>query len=647
MVTKIKRDGIMRSGKIIVYICILLLLTGGFAAAQNGGPVWEGTASMSRYGEFPATGLYAASNSFPRNTIVEVENLQNGKTASVIIADRLNNPGLFMLLSREAAGALGITQDETVQVRVALESESESIAESLVEERPYSRDPDVNPAASAERYELPELEEEAQPEEAQPEVAVEEEPVEPEEAPEPEEPAEAPEVIEDETPRLATAIETPEIREARLPSLNLPAEPEEAEPVQTEEPAAEPAGEELPRVSVMAGSPDYKAFRLPDLALPAGPPEPGESEKDAAPERELPEMTALQTSPDIPGLTLSAVAVPEEPGEEAPEEPVFENGEISLASMSNPSPDVEPLELWDLDVPDEPGRKVVAEEDEVPSMSDVAGSPFVEELHAAALKEPLDPSELPGETEIAEAAEEKEPEDSVPELSELLITPEARTLALDSVDEPEEPAEEEREAPEVAALEGETPERRPEVELASIDEPAEPAEEETMVAEIVDGDLSVEIPEDSMLVMEPAEPKPPEDTSPAAVEVPGTEITEPEEAAAVDEPQLYPEPPEEEGAGPLIAEAEAEEAAAEVAVTAGSLERGAYYVQLGVYSESKNAKQIADKYSVSYPVAVLRESSASKQIYKVLLGPVNLDESGGLLYNFRAKGFKDAFIRKE
>lgn len=611
----------MKSVKAIVYIGIILVMTGGFAAAQSGNPVWEGTASMSRYGEFPATGLYAASNSFPRNTIVEIENLQNGKKTTVIIADRLNNPGLFMLLSREAAGALGITENDTVQVRVALESKTESIAESLVEERPYSADPEVNPAARTERYELPE--------EEVPEARIaEEEGPGPAEGPPREEPVrEGPEVIEDEAPRLATAISTPVPAAPRFPSLDLPPEPPAAEAVSAEEPETAPPVKEMPRLSAMAESPYYEDFRLPDLALPSGPPEPAASAERTPPPRETPEISAVETSPDIPGLSLHTIAVPEEPLEEAPAEPGPENGEINLTYMTNPSPDVGPLELWDLDVPKEPGGKTVSEEEETPYLTDVAPSPLVEELRVAVLEEPVDPDKLSA--------------DEGPAVAEI--------------------AEEERETPELTELDPEAPERTPDVDLAYLDEPSGPAEEPAeepvpeegppAVAEIAEEELPVEIPEDSMLVMEPAEPRPPEDTAPAAVEVPGTGPDAPEEGPSVDEPRVYPEPPEEKAEQPLIAEKETadgtEEAPVEETVTSGSLQTGAYYVQLGVYSESKNAKLVADKFSSSYPVAVLRETAASKQIYKVLLGPVNFDESGGLLYNFRAKGFKDAFIRKE
>ncbi|MEW5818180.1 MAG: SPOR domain-containing protein, partial [Spirochaetota bacterium] len=74
----------------LLLIITFLILVVGFCLGES---LWEGSASMSRYGEFPLTGYYGASNSFPRNTLVEVENRSNEKTATVIIVDRLNDNG--------------------------------------------------------------------------------------------------------------------------------------------------------------------------------------------------------------------------------------------------------------------------------------------------------------------------------------------------------------------------------------------------------------------------------------------------------------------------------------------------------------------------------------------------------------------------
>ncbi|MCL2294832.1 MAG: SPOR domain-containing protein [Spirochaetes bacterium] len=103
--------------KKIFFIAFFILLCSGFAAADT---VWEGTAAMSRHGEFPPRGFFGASGSFPINTIVSVENVRTGNSVEVIIVSSLSNNNLFLLLSQDAADALGMRQDEILPVRAKL-----------------------------------------------------------------------------------------------------------------------------------------------------------------------------------------------------------------------------------------------------------------------------------------------------------------------------------------------------------------------------------------------------------------------------------------------------------------------------------------------------------------------------------------------
>jgi len=86
--------------------------------------VWEGTAAMSRYGEFPIKGFYGATNSFPINTIISVENIKNKNTIEVIIVDNLNDNNLFILLSKDAAEMLDIKQDEILSIKAQVIKEA-------------------------------------------------------------------------------------------------------------------------------------------------------------------------------------------------------------------------------------------------------------------------------------------------------------------------------------------------------------------------------------------------------------------------------------------------------------------------------------------------------------------------------------------
>lgn len=105
---------------------------------------WEGTAAMSRYGEFPVTGFYAASGSFSINSVVDVKNPSTGKNVEVIIVDTLKDKNLFILLSKDASEKIGLRQDEIINVRVTL---AETVKAAPPAESTSVKDPDRSPLA--------------------------------------------------------------------------------------------------------------------------------------------------------------------------------------------------------------------------------------------------------------------------------------------------------------------------------------------------------------------------------------------------------------------------------------------------------------------------------------------------------------------
>lgn len=135
--------------KKIFTAALLLLISFSAVFAET---VWEGSAAMSRYGEFPIKGLYGASNSFPVNTIITVENPKTKKNAEIIIVNSLSDKNLFLLLSKDASETLDIKQDEIIPVRVKIIKE---VKLPRMSEKVAGKDPDNNPAA-AETPVLPE-----------------------------------------------------------------------------------------------------------------------------------------------------------------------------------------------------------------------------------------------------------------------------------------------------------------------------------------------------------------------------------------------------------------------------------------------------------------------------------------------------------
>jgi rare lipoprotein A (peptidoglycan hydrolase) len=79
----------------------------------------------------------------------------------------------------------------------------------------------------------------------------------------------------------------------------------------------------------------------------------------------------------------------------------------------------------------------------------------------------------------------------------------------------------------------------------------------------------------------------------------------------------------------------------------GKKKTATFYVQLGAYSTQEVAQGLAVRLMQTYPVVVLAPSSGDKQMYKVLVGPLNKAESGTLLPLFKFRGFRDAFVRRE
>ena len=94
--------------------------------------VWEGAATGVSSGDLPGGGFCVATNSFPQNSIIDITNLENGKTVRVIVVSGLENSGLLATLSRSAADAIGIRGNS---VRIRMSQPSDAIAFSRFREQ--------------------------------------------------------------------------------------------------------------------------------------------------------------------------------------------------------------------------------------------------------------------------------------------------------------------------------------------------------------------------------------------------------------------------------------------------------------------------------------------------------------------------------
>ena len=119
-------------------LIITILIFTVFLLFQSQSP-WEGAAGVSSDGELPASGFFIATNSFPRNTIVDVTNIENGKSTRAIVANTVSNPGLLAVVSREAAELIGMRSGSVSRIRIVSPSDPiayQRFTEGLAQEIP-------------------------------------------------------------------------------------------------------------------------------------------------------------------------------------------------------------------------------------------------------------------------------------------------------------------------------------------------------------------------------------------------------------------------------------------------------------------------------------------------------------------------------
>jgi hypothetical protein len=126
-----------------VAILSLIPLTSAWA-------VWEGNAGIGQASDFPGSGLYAKSDMFPKNTVVEIKNLETEKSVRAVITGSSGIPGLVAVLSPETASALSIKAGSVCRVRIFIPSITERPADGTIVDgtKQTNADPDANPAAA-------------------------------------------------------------------------------------------------------------------------------------------------------------------------------------------------------------------------------------------------------------------------------------------------------------------------------------------------------------------------------------------------------------------------------------------------------------------------------------------------------------------
>ena len=333
-------------------------------------------------------------------------------------------------------------------------------------------------------------------------------------------------------------------------------------------------------------------------------------------------------------VSAEDILVPEEPAAEIADSPV-ESEEVAETPVEEAfeADELSPVEM-EL-AADEPVPEVAAVEPEAEIEEEA--SP-VEEVAEAPVEEAFEADELsPVENEVAA-------DESVPEVA--AVEPEAE------IEEEASPVEEVAESPVEEAFEAD--ELSPvEKELAADEPVPEVAAEENSVDEEV-----AEIPAESEVVAEAFEA---DELEPVANEV-DTAESDPEVAAVETEGEDYspivlvpaePVPAENtleavveekiEEVKPVMAEVNLKSFTDYIVDSENDLRKNSYYVQFATLGDEKNIESTISKYN-KYPLILVPNG---KGAYKIMVGPLTVDEFGAVQAKFKSFGYKDAFVKSK
>lgn len=298
------------------------------------------------------------------------------------------------------------------------------------------------------------------------------------------------------------------------------------------------------------------------------------------------------------------------------EEEVSADDEPSVEEQTEPVIVEAPAPTEECEVPEEPYEDYESVEDG-----------FLESKEAVEQPSPAEESEVEAVTVEEPDPIEEETEDlPEEENAELVIVEEPQE------EEPETPTEDETEEEAVTVEEPspiEEDSAAEENQMEEVSEPEEVVAEPNAEPEAQSSGES-ENSDYAPIVLVPSEPESPEPPVDASIENEPIEIVPVE--SVPEEKKSEPEPLQTEYPGSIQDYVVSSESA---------LASNCYYIQIATMGNIKNIENILVKYS-KYPVSLI---PAGKN-YRVLVGPLSVDEYGAVLAKFKNAGFKDAFVRK-
>lgn len=606
------------SGRRILPVLLFLCLGLSLKAAST----WEGSAVVGPVGDFPSDAAYAACNSFPVNSQVQVQNLENGKTIIVTVIKGLDNPSIFMALSPRAASDLGMKTGAAARIRV-VNAPSSATGEAPAPNPGSSADPDYNPsvlayakpagsgADAASGKGLADLLGGASPaggeegSQTQPEL---------------------------ESMPASSAEKTGD-------SLTVPVSPEPA-PVETPtvESAEQPDSPAADSAVIVASTPEpesaSKAAASEAASIPAAPetalaPEAAET---APAEEAAPETASVETAP----APEAAETAPETASAEAaPEAAPAPEAVPDSASVLSPEPDTAAETLPEV----QPETEAAAPEAETGSIAESSPAPAAAAETAVAAPEPetaAETAQIDDSKSLTAAAEQSKTQPPAPEAAAEAPTLETAAGPVPVAENAPETAE-----PEATPAKTETAvlsEAAPAAAESGSALPAAPAEPlpEAAAAEAQPMSPGDTEKQEGELVynLEPSPASPPSAALPSAA-IPAPLPASSSVPAAIPPSAAAALPP---ASSPVIELSRV----SKIEVLAS----GSYYVQIGNFSTGDAIKKAVGSLSArNYPLVYQDYPAASGQQYRLLVGPLKKDECGLLLKSIRALGYRDAFLK--
>lgn len=402
---------------------------------------------------------------------------------------------------------------------------------------------------------------------------------------------------------------------AVLDEKTLPAAKEEPVSDVSAEPAVQPGPE-------AASQPAENAAVSVEPAAPvavAGVPLIADTEDSA--EEENAEVAAVEDEAETPVDEIDSedetdFSDEEKLSAEPVEEEVSADDEPSVEEQTEPVIVEAPAPTEECEVPEEPYEDYESVEDG-----------FLESKEAVEQPSPAEESEVEAVTVEEPDPIEEETEDlPEEENAELVIVEEPQE------EEPETPTEDETEEEAVTVEEPSPIEEDSAAEENQMEEVSEPEEvvAEPNVEPEAQSSGESESSDYAPIVLVPSEPESPEPPVDASIENEPIEIVPVE--SVPEEKKSEPEPLQTEYPVSIQDYVVSSETA---------LASNCYYIQIATMGNIKNIENILVKYS-KYPVSLI---PAGKN-YRVLVGPLSVDEYGAVLAKFKNAGFKDAFVRK-